>query len=64
VIATFDGGAITSGAGALLLREADRAIGLLDRVAACFDDRRQLDAVVHAAWSGSGLSPLRAATRT
>jgi hypothetical protein len=48
VVATFEGGAITSDAGALLLREADRAIGLIDRVAACFDDRRQPDAVVHA----------------
>ena len=35
-----DGGAITSDAGALLLREADQAIGLIDRVAACFEDRR------------------------
>jgi transposase len=48
VIAAFDGGAISSDAGALLPREADWAIGLLDRVAACFDDRRQPDAVVHA----------------
>jgi hypothetical protein len=30
-----------------LLREADRAIGLIDRVAACFKDRRRPDAVVH-----------------
>ena len=48
VVAAFDGGAITSDAGALLLREADRAIGLIDRVAACFEDRRDPDAVVHA----------------
>jgi hypothetical protein len=47
VVAAFDGGAITSDAGALLLREADRAIGLIDRVAACFKDRRRPDAVVH-----------------
>ena len=47
VVAAFDGGAITSDAGALLLREADRAIGLIDRVTACFDDRRRPDAVVH-----------------
>jgi hypothetical protein len=46
--AVFDGGAITSDAGALLLREADRAIGLSDRVAACFEDRRDPEAVVHA----------------
>jgi hypothetical protein len=47
VVAAFDGGAITSDAGALLLREADRAIGLIDRVAICFKDWRQPDAVVH-----------------
>jgi hypothetical protein len=47
VVAAFDGGAITSDAGALLLREADRAIGLIDRVAACFKDWRRPDAVVH-----------------
>jgi hypothetical protein len=48
VVAAFDGGAITSDAGALLLREADRAIGLIDWVAACFEDHRDPDAVVHA----------------
>ena len=47
VVAAFDGGAITSDAGALLLREADRAIGLINRVAACFKDGRRPDAVVH-----------------
>jgi hypothetical protein len=31
VVAAFDGGAITSDAGALLLGAADRAIGLIDR---------------------------------
>ena len=36
----FDGGAITSDGGALLLRETDRRIGLFDRVAACFTDGR------------------------
>ncbi|GLS37429.1 hypothetical protein GCM10010869_30220 [Mesorhizobium tianshanense] len=40
VVAGFDGGAITSDAGALLLRHADGAIGLFDRVAACFIDHR------------------------
>jgi Transposase DDE domain group 1 len=38
VVAAFDGGAVTSDAGAVLLREADRAIGLIERVAACFTD--------------------------
>ena len=39
-MAAFDGGSITSNAGALLLRGIDRSIGLFDRVAACFTDRR------------------------
>jgi hypothetical protein len=47
VIAGFDGGAITSDAGALLLRHVDRAIGLFDRVASCFVDRRDRDLTVH-----------------
>ena len=47
VEAAFDGGALTSDAGALLLQEADRAIGLIDRVAACFRDERDPGRVVH-----------------
>ncbi len=47
VVAGFDGGRVTSDAGALLLREADRAIGLIERVAACFHDGRAQDQVVH-----------------
>ena len=39
-MAAFDGGSITSNGGALLLRGTDRSIGLFDRVAACFTDRR------------------------
>jgi hypothetical protein len=47
VVAGFDGGLVTSDAGSVLLRETDRAIALIDRVAACFaDGRRQAD-VVH-----------------
>jgi hypothetical protein len=39
VVAGFDGGAITSDAWALLLgAAADRAIGLVDRLAGCFID--------------------------
>jgi len=48
VVAAFDGGAITSDAGALLLRHCNSAIGLFERVAACFVDRRRQDLVVHA----------------
>ena len=40
VVAAFDGGAVTSDAGALLLGATDRAIGLVARFAACFDDGR------------------------
>ena len=38
--ADFDGGAITSGAGGLLLGSTGRAIGLVERFAACFADQR------------------------
>ncbi|MGH6912711.1 MAG: IS1380 family transposase [Geminicoccales bacterium] len=48
VEAVFDGGAVTSDAGALLLGRTDRAIGLLDRFAACFRDGRSAVAVEHA----------------
>jgi hypothetical protein len=47
VVAAFDGGAITSDAGALLLGAADRAIGLMARFAACFDDVRRQDLIEH-----------------
>jgi Transposase DDE domain group 1 len=48
VVADFDGGAITSDAGALLLGSADRAIGLIDRFAACFHDVRCPELTEHA----------------
>jgi hypothetical protein len=47
VVAGFDGGAITSDAGALLLAATDRAIGLVDRFAGCFIDRRSPKFVEH-----------------
>jgi hypothetical protein len=47
VVAGFDGGAITSDAGALLLGATDRAIRLVDRFAGCFDDRRDPRYVEH-----------------
>jgi hypothetical protein len=47
VEADFDGGAMTSDAGALLLGASDRAIGLVDRFAACFADARRLELVEH-----------------
>jgi Transposase DDE domain group 1 len=48
VVAAFDGGAITSDAGGLLLGAADRAIGLVDRFAACFRDARSPLQIEHA----------------
>src|SRR5258708_269366 len=47
VVAGFDGGAITSDAGALLLGAADRAIGLMARFAACFHDVRHPGWIEH-----------------
>jgi len=48
VVAGFDGGAVTSDAGTVLLREADQSIGLTRRVSACFSDHRRADQVIHA----------------
>ncbi len=47
VVADFEGGAITSNAGGLLLGATDRAIGLVERFAACFTDGRAADRLVH-----------------
>jgi len=47
VVAAFDGGAITSDAGALLLGATDRAIAMMDRFAACFHDVRRQDLIEH-----------------
>jgi Transposase DDE domain group 1 len=47
VVAAFDGGAITSNAGALLVGATDRAIGLVRRFAACFTDARDPERVEH-----------------
>ncbi len=47
VVAAFDGGTITSDAGALLLGGADRAIRLTERFASCFTDVRVAELVEH-----------------
>jgi hypothetical protein len=47
VVAAFDGGAITSDAGALLLGATDRAIGLVERFAGCFRDGRAAELIEH-----------------
>jgi hypothetical protein len=47
VEAAFDAGLVTSDAGALLLGATDRAIGMMDRFAACFHDERRADLIEH-----------------
>ena len=41
VVAEFSGEQISTDGGALLLREVDRKIGLLERVGKCFQDGRE-----------------------
>lgn len=43
----FEGGYLSSDGGALLLRETDRRFGLCDRLAGCFEDRRNQRFVEH-----------------
>ncbi len=50
VTARFDGGAITSDAGGLLLREVEAKTGILRRFAACFSDHRDPDLVEHSVY--------------
>src|SRR5215831_13183505 len=47
VQARFDGGALTSDGGCLLLGEAERLTGALRQFAACFTDYRDPDAIEH-----------------
>ena len=47
VVASFDGGRITSDAGALLLGATDRVIGLTRRLAGCFIDARDPALIEH-----------------
>jgi hypothetical protein len=47
VVASFDGGRISSDGGVLLLGETDRRLGLLERFAACFEDHRAPEWVEH-----------------
>ena len=51
VIGRFDGGRITSDGGGLLLREVDKRLGLLDRLASCFTDYRNPNAIEHSVQS-------------
>jgi hypothetical protein len=47
VVAKFDGGTMTSNAGALLLGGVDRAVRLVERVAKCFVDHRDPELLEH-----------------
>ena len=47
IVGAFDGGEITSDAGALLLGETDKAIRLVSRLACCFQDGRNPAFTVH-----------------
>ena len=47
VVADFDGGPITSDAGALLLRRVEQRLSLFDQVADCFTDHRDPDRIQH-----------------
>lgn len=47
IVASFDGGAITSDAGGLLLGAADKVLGLTRRLAACFTDHRNPELIEH-----------------
>jgi hypothetical protein len=47
IVARFDGGTISSDGGAFLLRETDKRLNLLPRLAECFLDGRDPDLVQH-----------------
>ncbi len=47
LVGAFDGGAITSNGGAVLLAAADRKLGLSRKLAACFKDHRLAECVRH-----------------
>src|SRR6201987_4288136 len=47
VVAAFDGGKLTSDAGALLLGATDKVLGLTRRLATCFQDSRDPTYTVH-----------------
>ena len=50
ITARFDGGAITSDAGGLLLREVEAKTGIIRRLATCFRDHRDAELVEHSVY--------------
>ena len=47
VVTAFDGGQMTSDAGAMLLGATDKQIRLIERFAGCFTDYRDADLIEH-----------------
>src|SRR4030042_6070870 len=47
VVARFDGGEVTAGAGALLLREVERGTKILRQLSSCFTEHRGPERVEH-----------------
>ena len=47
VVARFDGGHLSSDAGVLVLREIAQRLGIAEQVAACIDDPRNKNQIVH-----------------
>jgi Transposase DDE domain group 1 len=47
IVGAFDGGLITSDAGALLLGATNKAIRLVERFASCFSDARDAEQIEH-----------------
>src|SRR6186713_1598910 len=47
VVATFDGGELSSDGGLLVLREVEQRLGVADRLAACIVDPRAPDQITH-----------------
>jgi hypothetical protein len=66
VVAAFDGGTMTSEAGAMLLGATDGQIRLIERFAGCFTDYRAAELIEHTVRGlvVSGCSGSRWATRT
>ena len=50
VVAGFDGGRITSDAGAILLREVEQKTGIIRRFADCFVDHRDPELIEHSVY--------------
>ena len=48
VVATFDGGLLSSDGGVLMLREVEQRLRIADRFAGCIKDPRAPDQVTHA----------------